>query len=47
MAEEKTIAAITVSDLANFLLARLESAYLLIWGAHEIWGQSIGTFVEI
>ena len=21
------------------LLARLESAYSLIWGAHEIWGQ--------
>ena len=22
-----------------FLLARLESAWSLIWGAHEIWGK--------
>ena len=33
----------------GFLLARLESAYSLIWDAHEIWGQSgggvFGTFV--
>ena len=27
------------------LLARLGSAYSLIWGAHEIWGQSLGTFM--
>ena len=31
--KKKTIA---VSDLAHFLLARLVSAYLLIWGAHKI-----------
>ena len=24
------------------LLAHLESAYSLIWGAHEIWGQGGG-----
>ena len=29
----------------EFLLARLESAYSLIWGAHKIWGQDIGTFM--
>ena len=23
----------------------LESAYSLIWGAHEIWGQDLGTFM--
>ena len=27
------------------LLARLESAYSLIRAAHEIWGQSLGTFM--
>ena len=27
------------------LLPRLESAYSLIQGAHEIWGQSLGTFM--
>ena len=27
------------------LLARLESAYSLIRGAHEIFGQSLGTFM--
>ena len=25
-----------------FLLARLESAYSLIWGSHEIWGKGGG-----
>ena len=25
-----------------FLLAHLESAYSLIWGAHEIWGEGAG-----
>ena len=27
------------------LLARLESAYSLIFSAHEIWGQDLGTFM--
>ena len=27
------------------LLARLESAYLLISDAHRIWGQDLGTFM--
>ena len=26
----------------QFLLARLESAYSLIWGAREIWGKGGG-----
>ena len=26
----------------SFLLARLGSAYSLIWGAHRIWGQGGG-----
>ena len=26
-------------DSYRLLLARLESAYSLIWGSHEIWGQ--------
>ena len=29
----------------DLLLARLESAYLLIWGAHGIWEQDLGTFM--
>ena len=29
----------------QFLLARLESTYSLIQSAHEIWGQSLGTFM--
>ena len=33
------------SDLSTWLLAGLESAYSLIRGAHEIWGQSLGTFM--
>ena len=28
------------------LLTRLESAYLLIRGAHEIWEQSLDTFMK-
>ena len=27
------------SQFWKFLLARLESAYSLIWGTYEIWGQ--------
>ena len=27
------------------LLARLESAYSLVRGAHETWGQSLDTFM--
>ena len=27
---------------AGLLLARLESAYSLIWGAHRIWGEGGG-----
>ena len=29
----------------HYLLARLESAYSLIWGSHKIWGQDLGTFM--
>ena len=29
----------------QLLLARLESAYSLIPGAHEIWEQGLGTFM--
>ena len=29
----------------EFLLARLESAYLLIWGSHKIWAQDLDTFM--
>ena len=29
----------------TLLLAQLVSAYSLIWGANEIWGQSLGTFM--
>ena len=31
----------TVSDIAGWL----ESAYSLNWGAREIWGQDLGTFM--
>ena len=30
---------------SHFLLARLESAYSLIWGSHKILGQDLGTFM--
>ena len=38
------IFAVVFSFLAilKLLLARLESAYSLIWGAHRIWGQGGG-----
>ena len=29
----------------NLLLAHLESAYSLIWGILQIWGQDLGTFM--
>ena len=29
----------------EILLACLESAYSLIWSAHRIWGQDLGTFM--
>ena len=29
------------------MLARLESAYSLIWGAHQIWGEGYGCFMII
>ena len=31
--------------MTSSLLARLESAYPLIWGALQIWGQYLGTFM--
>ena len=33
-----------IYDIKDLLLARLESAYSLIWGSHEIWGKG-GTFM--
>ena len=33
------------ADGDDFLLAHLESAYSLIWGARRIWGQDLGTFM--
>ena len=29
--------------ISDSLLARLESAYSLIWGSHEIWGKGGGS----
>ena len=30
-----------------FLLARLESAYSLIWGSHKIWGKGGGDTLDL
>ena len=30
------------NEMNEFLLARLESAYSLIWDAHRIWGEGGG-----
>ena len=38
---DKTAAAAT-EPVYSSLLARLESAYSLIWGSHKIWGQGGG-----
>ena len=39
----ETVCILNLSETG--LLARLESAYSLIWGAHRIWGQDLGTFM--
>ena len=33
--------------LFNLLLARLESAYSLIWGSHKIWGKVGGNALAL
>ena len=33
--------------LSSFLLARLESAYSLIWGSHKIWGKGGGDTLDL
>ena len=38
---------ITLSEIGRFhvIAGSLESAYSLNWGAREIWGQDLGTFM--
>ena len=33
--------------LQKLLLARLESAYSLIWGSHKIWGKGLGDTLDL
>ena len=32
---------------SKLLLARLESAYSLIWGSHKIWGKGGGDTLDL